>query len=71
MSTRDKCSASLSRTEFNKFNNTKAQMLDSIYHMTITLGGSVHRILLQNEPILTKFQEIHTTKVSKSGISPI
>ena len=23
--------------KFNKFNNTKAQMLDSIYHMTNTL----------------------------------
>ena len=23
--------------EFNKFNNTRAQKLDSIYHMTITL----------------------------------
>ena len=25
------------RNEFNKFNNTKAQMLDSIYHMTLRL----------------------------------
>ena len=25
---------SLFRIEFNKFNNTRAQMLDSIYHMT-------------------------------------
>ena len=25
---------SLFRNEFNKFNNTGAQMLDSIYHMT-------------------------------------
>ena len=24
----------LFRNEFNKFNNTRAQMLDSIYHMT-------------------------------------
>ena len=23
--------------EFNKFNNTRAQMLDSIYHMTLRL----------------------------------
>ena len=28
---------SLSRNEFNKFNNTIARMLDSIYHMTNTL----------------------------------
>ena len=28
---------SLFRNEFNKFNNTRAGMLDSIYHMTNTL----------------------------------
>ena len=28
---------SLFRNEFNKFNNTRAEMLDSIYHMTNTL----------------------------------
>ena len=28
---------SLFRNEFNKFNNTKARMLDSIYHMTSRL----------------------------------
>ena len=28
---------SLFPTSFNKFNNTKARMLDSIYHMTNTL----------------------------------
>ena len=28
---------SLFRDEFNKFNNTKARMLDSLYHMTNTL----------------------------------
>ena len=28
---------SLFRNEFNKFNNTGARMLDSIYHMTNTL----------------------------------
>ena len=27
----------LFRNEFNKFNNTRAQMLDSIYHMTLIL----------------------------------
>ena len=25
------------RNEFSKFNNTRAQMLDSIYHMTLHL----------------------------------
>ena len=28
---------SLFRNEFNKFNNTEARMLDSIYHMTLNL----------------------------------
>ena len=28
---------SLLRNEFNKFNNTRARMLDSIYHMTLRL----------------------------------
>ena len=36
-----KCEAcqafSLFRNEFNKFNNTRARMLDSIYHMTLRL----------------------------------
>ena len=27
----------LFRDEFNKFNNTRARMLDSIYHMTLSL----------------------------------
>ena len=32
-------SLSLFRNEFNKFNNTRARMLDSIYHMTTTLNS--------------------------------
>ena len=31
------------RDEFNKFNNTKARMLDSIYHMTNTLKSHFWR----------------------------
>ena len=34
---RNKMLGKLFRNEFNKFNNTRAQMLDSIYHMTNTL----------------------------------
>ena len=34
---------SLFRNEFNKFNNTRARMLDSIYHMTITLKSHFWR----------------------------
>ena len=29
--------SSLFRNEFNKFNNTRARMLDSIYHMALRL----------------------------------
>ena len=34
---------SLFRNEFNKFNNTRARMLDSIYHMTNTLKSRFWR----------------------------
>ena len=34
---------SLFRNEFNKFNNTRAQMLDSIYHMTNSLKSHFWR----------------------------
>ena len=34
---------SLFRKEFNKFNNTRARMLDSIYHMTNTLKSDFWR----------------------------
>ena len=34
---------SLFRNEFDKFNNTRARMLDSIYHMTDTLKSHFWR----------------------------
>ena len=34
---------SLFRNEFNKFNNTRARMLDSNYHMTTTLESDFWR----------------------------
>ena len=34
---------SLFRNEFNKFNNTRARLLDSIYHMTNTLKSHFWR----------------------------
>ena len=34
---------SLFRNEFNRFNNTRARMLDSIYHMTNTLKSDFWR----------------------------
>ena len=33
---------SLSRNEFNKFNNTRARMLDSIYHIDIKMTLKYH-----------------------------
>ena len=35
--------SSLFRNEFNKFNNTRARMLDSIYHMANTLKSHFWR----------------------------
>ena len=43
---------SLFRNELNKFNNTRAQMLDSIYHMTLRLLLKSH-ICCKNVIILT------------------
>ena len=37
---------SLFRNEFNKFNNARARMLDSIYHMTIRLLSRKNVIIL-------------------------
>ena len=34
---RDKCEVCHFRNKFNKFNNTGARMLDSIYHMILKL----------------------------------
>ena len=38
--------SSLFRNEFNKFNNTRARMLDSIYHMTLRLFSRKNVIIL-------------------------
>ena len=42
---------SLFRNEFDKFNNTRARMLDSIYHMTNTLKS---HFLRENVMILQR-----------------
>ena len=34
------------RNEFNKFNNTRARILDSIYHMTLKLLSRKNDIIL-------------------------
>ena len=39
---------SVFRNEFNKFNNTRARMLDSIYHMTNTLKSHFWRKNVMN-----------------------
>ena len=43
---------SLFRNEFNKFNNTRARVLDSIYHVTNTLKSYFWR----NNVIFSSFQ---------------
>ena len=43
---------SLFRNEFNQFNNTRARMLDSIYHMTNTLKSHILRKKRYNFVIL-------------------
>ena len=35
---------SLFRNEFNKFNNTRARMLDSIYHMMLDYFDLISRV---------------------------
>ena len=45
---------SLFRNEFNKFNNTRARMLDSIYHMTNTLKSDFCRKNVINSSLCTQ-----------------
>ena len=47
---------SLFRNAFNKFNNTRAQMLDSIYHMPYFFF-SKSRFLSENVKILPSFMQ--------------
>ena len=49
---------SLFRNEFNKFNNTRARMLDSICHMTL-------RLLLN---LISGVKSYNCVKVIKSGV---
>ena len=44
---------SLFRNEFNKFNNTRARMLDSIYHMKNTLTPDFGHKIFKNVIILS------------------
>ena len=49
---------SLFRNEFNKFNNTRARMLDSIYHMTfrylwsVIADGKCYNIVIMHAKLL-------------------
>ena len=45
---------SLFRNEFNKFNNTRGQMLDSIYHRTNTLKSHFWRKYVIILPLCTQ-----------------
>ena len=49
---------SLFRNEFNKFNNTRARMLDSFYHMTNTLKSYFWR---KNVMSLCRFVIMYAT----------
>ena len=48
---------SLFRNKFNKFNNTKARMLDSICHMTLDLFFKSH-FCLKNAKVLPYIRDI-------------
>ena len=43
---------SLFRNEFNKFNNTGARTLDSIYHMTLTLLRIAFLVLKRQDSVV-------------------
>ena len=49
---------SLFCNKFNNFNNTEAQMLDSIYHMTLKLIKN-HIFCADNVNILTSFTQCY------------
>ena len=64
---------SLFRNEFNKFNNTRARMLDSIYHMTNTLKSHFWR---KNVMILSLWSQhyygrhnVSRKSINTSGLS--
>ena len=59
---------SLFRKEFNKFNNTRARMLDSIYHMTNTLKS---HFWCKNVMILSSYKQrcYGRNNVSRKSIS--
>ena len=46
---------------------TNCQYTFRVYYVAVPLGGNVHRILLQNEPMFT----LNWGKVRESGVSPI
>ena len=57
---------SLFRNEFNQFNNTRARMLDSIYHMTNTLKSHFWRTNLIILPLRTQHCYGHHNVSQKS-----
>ena len=62
---------SLFRNEFNKFNNTRARMLDSIYHMTNSLKSCFLRknvliLLLQSGRVVKAYEYYQTCIATKT-----
>ena len=55
---------SLFRNEFNKFNNTRARMLDSIYHITSGLQILLHGVI--SFPDATSYDNSRYNHVSSS-----
>ena len=60
---------SLFRNEFNKFNNTRARMLDSIYHMTYTLKSHFWRKNVKILPLLWTQRCYGRHNVSRKSIN--
>ena len=57
---------SLFRNKFNKFNNTRARMLDSIYHLTNTLKSHSWRKIVKILSLCTQRCYGHHTVSRKS-----
>ena len=55
---------SLFRNEFNKFNNTRARMLDSIYHMTNTLKSHFWRKNVINLSLHVMYATLYVSRKS-------
>ena len=57
--------SSLFRSDFNKFNKSRAQILDSIYHMTLSHFWR-KKVIMYATLLLTSF---HTCKVTRKSVN--